>query len=403
MGVLPTGTVTLLFTDIEGSTRMWEHEPEATAKVVERHDRVLRGVIEGCGGYVFKTVGDAFCAAFAASRDAVQAAAAAQVALCEQDWPEGLSLRVRMAINTGECEEREGDYFGPVVNRVARLQDTTFGGQILLTHTSADLVGNRLPPGLKLVDLGPRPLKDFDTPEHVFQLEVVDADLVSGASSLSPIPPRAPTTGRRKWVLAGGGIAACLLALIIFLLLQHGPIGRTLAITDWTFNRSGDGLVIVVSGTSTGPITGIYAVARPEDRALESWLVSRQVRPNAAGRWSATIDVPSNVSGPYTVQAVEMSQPSACTSCSGEPGSTTSVSRPSPSGSSTSVLAPAPAPSPTPGDPLVRILAESGPSRFKPASKVIVISAPRRSTLELRGRHRHRHRPRRMSSGWRQF
>ena len=126
----PTGTLTLLFSDIEGSTRLWEQHPDSMADALERHDALMRSVLETHGGYVFKTVGDSFCAAFAAARDAVGAAGAAQRALHAEAWSEGISLRVRMALHTGECEEREGDYFGPAVNRTARLETTAHGGQI---------------------------------------------------------------------------------------------------------------------------------------------------------------------------------------------------------------------------------------------------------------------------------
>ena len=108
MSVLPTGTVTLLFTDIEGSTRLWEQHPDAMTSALERHDELLRSAIESAGGCVFKTVGDAFCAAFAAAKDAVAASAAAQRVLHTETWPEPVKLRVRMALHTGECEERDG-------------------------------------------------------------------------------------------------------------------------------------------------------------------------------------------------------------------------------------------------------------------------------------------------------
>ena len=117
----PTGTVTFLFTDIEGSTRMWEHHPEAMRAALARHDLILRGAIEERGGYVFKTVGDAFCAAFPTTPDALEAALEAQRTLIGEEWEGTGPLRVRKALHTGAAEERDGDYFGPPVNRVARL------------------------------------------------------------------------------------------------------------------------------------------------------------------------------------------------------------------------------------------------------------------------------------------
>lgn len=117
MPELPSGIVTFLFTDIEGSTRLWEAHSEAMRFALARHDALLRAAIEEHHGRVFKTIGDAFCAPFPNAPTAVQAAIAAQGAL----RPELADLRVRMAIHTGEAEEREGDYFGPALNRVARL------------------------------------------------------------------------------------------------------------------------------------------------------------------------------------------------------------------------------------------------------------------------------------------
>jgi class 3 adenylate cyclase len=119
---IPSGTVTLLFTDIEGSTRLWETEPEQMASALRRHDQILRSAIEQASGFVFKTVGDAFCAAFSSSRSAVEAVLAAQRALTAESWPTARPIRVRMGLHAGVCEERDGDYFGPVVNRTARLE-----------------------------------------------------------------------------------------------------------------------------------------------------------------------------------------------------------------------------------------------------------------------------------------
>ena len=133
----PSGTVTLLFTDIEGSTRLWEEHPEAMAIALKRHDELIRSAVESTGGYVFKTIGDAFCAVFASARNALAATGVAQTALRAEIWPEGICLRVRMALHTGKCEERDGDYFGPTVNRTARLKATAHGGQVVLSQATA--------------------------------------------------------------------------------------------------------------------------------------------------------------------------------------------------------------------------------------------------------------------------
>src|SRR5712692_8650282 len=121
---MPTGTVTFLFTDIEGSTRLWEQHPEAMPLALTRHDRLLRQAIEAHGDHVFKTVGDQFCAAFAAAPEALAAALADQQALQAEPWPQTGPLRVRVALHTGTAQERDGDYFGAPLNRIARLLET---------------------------------------------------------------------------------------------------------------------------------------------------------------------------------------------------------------------------------------------------------------------------------------
>ena len=167
---VPSGDVTLLFTDIEGSTRLWETHPEAMAGALRRHDAVMRQVIESRRGYVFKTVGDAFCAAFPAAADAVDAAVEIQRALGREPWPPGVTIRARMGLHSGTCEERDGDYFGPVVNRTARLEAAAHGGQIVLSATTAALLADAPAAGVTLVDLGEHRLKDLTRPERVAQV-----------------------------------------------------------------------------------------------------------------------------------------------------------------------------------------------------------------------------------------
>ena len=168
---IPSGTVTLLFTDVEGSTRLWEAEPEAMARALRRHDEILRAAIGQAGGFVFKTVGDAFCAAFETPQAALAAVLAAQRALGAEPWPTGRPIRVRMSLHTGVCEERDNDYFGPVVNRAARLEAAAHGGQVLVSGATAELLSEALPGGVALRDLGSHRLKDLGRPEQVFQLE----------------------------------------------------------------------------------------------------------------------------------------------------------------------------------------------------------------------------------------
>ncbi len=167
---LPTGTVTFLFTDIEGSTQLWERQPDAMRSALARHDQILRDVIGRQGGGVFKTVGDSFCAAFATATDALEAALTAQKALGAEERAGGLRLRVRMALHTGAAEERDGDYFGQALNRVARLLSAAHGGQTLVSAATHQLVRDALPPGVTLGHLGEHRLRDLSRPEQVFQL-----------------------------------------------------------------------------------------------------------------------------------------------------------------------------------------------------------------------------------------
>ena len=166
----PTGTITFLFTDIEGSSRLWERYPVDMGKSLVRHDAILRAAIESDGGYIFKTAGDAFYGAFETAMGAVRAVAAAQRDLFAEAWGETGPLRVRMALHTGAAEFRENDYFGPVMNRTARLLAAGHGGQTLLSFPTTELVRDHLPPGVLLRDLGERRLKDLNRPERIFQM-----------------------------------------------------------------------------------------------------------------------------------------------------------------------------------------------------------------------------------------
>jgi predicted ATPase/class 3 adenylate cyclase len=162
--------LTLLFTDIEGSTRLWEDEPAAMSVSLARHDNMVRAAIEDAGGSVFKTVGDAFCAVFPAAAAAVSAAVGIQQAAAAEPWSTETPIRVRIGMHSGVCEERDADYFGPTVNRVARLEAAAHGGQTVLSGATAALLGSALPSGVSLRDLGEHRLKDLGQPERVFQV-----------------------------------------------------------------------------------------------------------------------------------------------------------------------------------------------------------------------------------------
>ncbi|HZY96486.1 MAG TPA: adenylate/guanylate cyclase domain-containing protein [Candidatus Cybelea sp.] len=166
----PSGTVTFLFTDIEGSTERWERDRNAMAAALRRHDVLMRSTIAARGGYVFKTIGDAFCAAFGTAANAIAAALAAQRALMDEDFSAVDGVFVRMALHTGTADERDSDYFGPAVNRVARLLAVGHGGQILVSGITADLLQGEMPAECSLYDLGSHRLKDLARPEHFYQL-----------------------------------------------------------------------------------------------------------------------------------------------------------------------------------------------------------------------------------------
>ena len=170
----PSGTVVFLFSDIEGSTARWEAQPDAMRDAVRRHDEIVRTAMENRGGYVFKTVGDAFCVAFTTAPQALQAALQAQRDLRAQEWGSVDGLRVRMAVHAGNADERAGDYFGSAVNRVARLLAAAHGDQIVLSGTVADLLNTDLPAGVSLRPLGTFRLKDLRQPERVFQIAARD-------------------------------------------------------------------------------------------------------------------------------------------------------------------------------------------------------------------------------------
>jgi len=190
---LPSGTVTFLFTDIEGSTKLWEQHPEAMCAALARHDAILKEAIEANNGHVFKTIGDAFCAAFSTASDALSAALTAQRYLQSEAWEGQITLRARIALHTGAAQERDEDYFGPALNRVARLLSLGHGGQTLLSLATRLLLPDCLPEGAGLKDMGAHRLRDLSNPEQVFQL--LHPDLPSEfppLKSLNALPTNLP-------------------------------------------------------------------------------------------------------------------------------------------------------------------------------------------------------------------
>ena len=194
-GGLPAGTVTLLLTDVEGSTRLWEADADAMEPALARHDAIILEAVTGHGGTLLKHKGegDSAFAVFPRATSALGAALAIQRVLAGEHWPAGLELRVRIAIHTTEVELRDGDYFGPGVNRTARLRGVAHGGQVVVSQATAEVVRDRLPEGASLVDLGPHRLPDLGRPEVVFAL--AHPDLASGfppLRSLEALPNNLP-------------------------------------------------------------------------------------------------------------------------------------------------------------------------------------------------------------------
>ena len=188
---LPTGTVTFLLTDVEGSTRLWGAHPHAMFQAMARHHQLLHQIIENNEGLLPRDQGegDSIFAAFARATDAVAAAVQLQLALKAEPWPEGVIPRVRVALHTGEAEVRDGNYYGQSVSRCARLRSLAHGGQVLMSRTTYDLVRDVMPLDASAKDLGWHSLKDFENPENAWQL--VHADLVAEFPPLVSVDDRA--------------------------------------------------------------------------------------------------------------------------------------------------------------------------------------------------------------------
>jgi len=229
---LPTGTITFLLTDIEGSTRLWESDPEAMRRAIARHDDLAATVIARHAGRLVKSrgEGDSLFAVFARATDAVASACALQQAFAAELWPGEQSLRVRMALHTGEADLREADYYGPVVNRCARLRAVAHGGQVLLSIATAEITRDSLPVGASLLDIGEQRLRDLTSPLHVFQL--VHPDLPAdfpALRSLDRLPNNLPLQwssfiGREKEIAA---VKQQLESTCLLTLVGPGGCGKT--------------------------------------------------------------------------------------------------------------------------------------------------------------------------------
>jgi predicted ATPase/class 3 adenylate cyclase len=265
----PTSTVTFLFTDIEGSTRLWEKYPEAMSGALARHDEILRTVIETNNGRIVKTAGDGFHAVFSAANNALEAALEAQRTLLREEWAETGPLRVRMALHTGATEERDGDYYGPPVNRAARLLSAGHGGQVILSLATRELVRDQLPSDVELQNLGEHRLKDLFRPERVFQLmasglpsEFPPLRTLRARRNNLPLQPT-PLVGREREVEE---IAERLRDERVWLLTLTGPggTGKTrLALHAGAdlLEEFDDGVFLVSLATITDPKLVLSAIA----------------------------------------------------------------------------------------------------------------------------------------------
>jgi class 3 adenylate cyclase len=199
MPALPSGTVTFVFSDIEGSTALLKQLGERYEAVLSDHRRLMRESFTARGGVEIDTQGDAFFFAFTRARDAVAAAVEAQRAHAGHAWPDGAAVRVRMGLHTGEPAVGSEGYLGLDVVRAARLCTAGKGGHVLLSDTTRALVGSSLPEGVSIFPLGERQLKDLDEPERVFELEIegaVPPAEPETAAPQVPAPPPPPAPGK---------------------------------------------------------------------------------------------------------------------------------------------------------------------------------------------------------------
>ncbi len=249
MTELPTGTVTFLFTDIEGSTTLWERNPAAMKASLARHHAILRRAIEGHGGHVFQIVGDSFQTAFAVASSGLAAAVAAQRALSAERWGETGPLRVRMGLHVGPAETSGDDYVSShTLNRASRVMSAAHGGQILLSLATAELVREQLPGDVSLRDLGEYRLKGLSHAEHIFQ--AVAPDLPADFSPLNALKVQPSVLDR----LARGRLVA-----------RERELAE--AVASWQRATADAGQVLLVSGE---PGIGKTRLVRELAAVLES-------------------------------------------------------------------------------------------------------------------------------------
>jgi predicted ATPase/class 3 adenylate cyclase len=283
------GTLAFLFTDIAGSTRLWEDQPAAMTEALARHDAILREAIEGADGRVVKTTGDGMMAVFAQAGQAVGASVLAQQALANEPWGATGALRVRMGLHAGEAQRRGSDYFGPTINRTARIMSAGHGGQILVSAAAAALAMDRLPDGASLRDLGEYQLRDIGRPERVYQvmhpaLETAFPPLQTLDLATGSLPAEAGTFIGRTAERAAVADALADGSLRLMTLTGPGGTGKTSLAVRVAADLAGrfrDGVAFVdVSAAydthgvqlALGRVVGVGEVP---DRALQQQLIDR--------------------------------------------------------------------------------------------------------------------------------
>lgn len=316
----PTGTVTFLFTDIQGSTSMWERDARRMQSALARHDEIMKATFTAHGGHVFKTVGDACYAAFASAPAALRAALAAQRAIFAEPWDERSRVRVRMALHSGEAEERDGDYFGPPLNRVARLLSAGHGGQTLLSRAARQRIGEELPEGVSLRDMGGHRLKDLREPERIFQLLAPDLP-----SEFPPLKTLETSSNEDRYRLikkiGSGGMAEVYLAYdeflereVAFKVLDRKYAENRDAIER--FRREARNAASLRHPTITAPADNSYdtdgaiafsgaAEANTTVKLYEGTLLKGTVAASSTGAWSISLTGVADGKHSYTVTATD--------------------------------------------------------------------------------------------------
>jgi YVTN family beta-propeller protein len=272
MSELPTGTVTFLFTDIEGSTQLLKALGPGYGDALAEHQRIVRAAIAAHHGREVDTQGDSFFVAFGRAKDAVAAAVDAQRDLAAHAWPEGVAVRVRMGLHTGEPRAGGGRYVGLGVHKAARIAAAGHGGQVLLSRTTRDLVEDELPTGVTIRDLGERRFKDLDRPEHMSQLVI--EGLQNQFGRLKTVDEELRVKRRRMYAASAlVGVLAAAVAIPIFALGQgsggsENVAPNSVAVIDEHSNVIDGSVAVGVRPAGVAVGAGSVWVANLDDRTL---------------------------------------------------------------------------------------------------------------------------------------